>query len=201
MKGAFLAFLVVFIGSAAAKKESKPVLSKDPLTAEQIAVYRAALENYTQGEDTALHIAIVTEPFGDSMSGNRSCLGDLGVQSEKATLVHRLDPAVALSPKMVLVDPDHQNKVVDKNDPGNAIHGAVKKGEPLSDKQVEESVKQAFSTGLFTFSEIVFDKDHTHAALWYSFHCGALCGHGNTIVLKKTDGKWSVAKVCGGWIS
>jgi hypothetical protein len=198
----FLAFLFLFLTAPPAQKdEPKPVISKDPLTAEQIAIYRAVLQDYTQGEDAALNIADVTAPFSNDLTGDGSCQEGISAPDKGPLVVHRMDPAVALNPKMVLVDPNRQNKTVKKNDPGNAIHSAVADGRPVSDKEVEKSVKQAFATGLFTFSEIIFDKDHTYAAVWYSFHCGSLCGRGNTIVLKKVEGKWKISKHCGGWIS
>jgi hypothetical protein len=67
--------------------------------------------------------------------------------------------------------------------------------------KIDDSVKQAFQTGLFTLSEIVFDKDHRRAVVTYSFVCGTLCGNGDTLLLKKVGQHWRVAKRCGGWIS
>ena len=71
----------------------------------------------------------------------------------------------------------------------------------MSDSDLDKSVNTAFSTGLFTFSEIVFNKKHTRAILEYSFVCGRLCGHGNIVTLKKVRNHWKVGKVCGGWVS
>ena len=71
--------------------------------------------------------------------------------------------------KVHLVDPGKH----EISDPGNAI------GEGQS---VDDAVEAGFKAGLFTFSEVVFDTAHTHAALNYTFHCGSLCGHGGTVV-------------------
>ena len=184
--------------------EPKPVLSKDSLSAEQIAVYRAALADYMQEEDKALNLADRTEPFGfNDFQDDKSCLKSANIQIDinKANFIQRLDPAVALSPKMILVDPDQQNETVKKNDAGNLIQRSIEDQHPVTDRELGESVKQAFATGLFTFSEIAFNKLHSRAALKYSFVCGGLCGHGNTLLLKKVDGKWKVSKKCGGWIA
>jgi hypothetical protein len=68
--------------------------------------------------------------------------------------------------------------------------------EKITEKQLDSSLREAFATGLFTFSEIAFDKRHQRAVLAYSFVCGGLCGHGNTIVLKKVGAKWKRVKTC-----
>lgn len=78
---------------------------------------------------------------------------------------------------------------------------AIDEHEKVTDEQLDQSVKQAFRTGLFTLSEIAFDKEHRRAVVSYSFVCGMLCGHGNTMVLKKLGQNWKIAKRCGGWVS
>lgn len=74
-------------------------------------------------------------------------------------------------------------------------------GKGSQKKQIRDSVNQAFRTGLFTLSEIAFDKRHQYAVLAYSFDCGMLCGHGDTIILKKVGEKWKQVKTCRIWIS
>jgi hypothetical protein len=202
----FLPFLLVlFLSIALAQdEESKPVISKEPLTADQVAVYRAVLADYNKGENSGLNLANKTEPFRlNDFHDDKSCLKSVNIQLDatRASVVHRLSTAIALGPKMVFVDPDKQNETVKKNDPGNLIRSAIEDNQTLSDNELEQSVNQAFVTGLFTFSEIAFNRQHTRAALWYSFYCGGLCGHGNTVVLKKVNGKWKMSKRCGGWIS
>lgn len=80
-----------------------------------------------------------------------------------------------------------------QNDPGTAI----RQGE-----SVDEAVKNGFAHGLFTFSEIRFNKDHTIAVVSFSFVCGGLCGNGNTFVMaKRKTGEWKRVHTCGGWVS
>ena len=66
-KPIFIARLLVvmcLVGSVIAQdEEPQPQISKDPLTAEQIAVYQAVLKNYLKGDNqTVLNLANRTEP-------------------------------------------------------------------------------------------------------------------------------------------
>ena len=83
----------------------------------------------------------------------------------------------------------------------NLVKKAIDDHQKVTTEQIDDSVKQAFQTGLFTLSEIVFDKEHRRAVVTYSFVCGTLCGNGDTLLLKKVGQHWRVAKRCGGWIS
>jgi hypothetical protein len=103
--------------------------------------------------------------------------------------------------KILLVDPDRQQETIKKNDPQNLMMKAIDDGQKITDEQLDQSIKSAFHSGLFTLSEIVFDKEHRQSAVSYSFVCGGLCGNGNTLVLKKVGHIWKVAKRCGGWVS
>jgi hypothetical protein len=66
---------------------------------------------------------------------------------------------------------------------------------------VYEAVRDAFATGLLSVSEVAFDKDHLHAVMTFSFVCGRMCGHRETIVFEKKDGEWKRSKQCRSWIS
>jgi hypothetical protein len=187
----------------AQSEKPKPVLSKEPMTSEQIEIYRAALKNYTHGEDASLNLANVTRPFpveGPFASG-KDCLRDIELpKSSENQVIHHLYPSVPLTSKMVLVDPGKQGKKVRENDPGEAIKDSHK---PLTDADIAKAVATGFNNGLFTLSEILFNKNHTRAAVQYWFVCGGLCGHGGTVILKMRDGKWVVdgSQYCGSWIS
>jgi hypothetical protein len=103
--------------------------------------------------------------------------------------VHKLPAELSKAGKINLVDPKkHKLK-----DPGAAIHNGT---------SVDQAVTAGFASGLFTFSEIVFDSDHKLAAFRYSFVCGILCGNGGTVIYELKDGKWSPTKRrCSSWIS
>ncbi len=178
----------------------KPKVSDESLTTEQIAVYRAVLRDYLKGSDGALNVANMTEPVeqSDKACFKRMELGDIKLPGP---VIHRLEPSLVSNPKIVLVDPERQQGAIKENDPQNLIKKAIDDHEKVTDEQLDESVKQAFQTGLFTLSEIVFDKEHRRAVVAYSFVCGMLCGNGNTLVLKKVGQHWRVTKRCGGWVS
>lgn len=69
-------------------------------------------------------------------------------------------------------------------------------------KSAKEAVSDAFDTGLFSISEIAFDKEHRHAAVKYGLYCGFLCGHGKTLIFEKVGANWRKRDSnCGGWTS
>jgi hypothetical protein len=194
---------VLSLTAAAQTDSSKPKVSSDPLPAEQIAVYRAVLEDYTKGAGGNLNLANKTELLERPGSDDACVKGlDLEAPQSSAWVVHQFATTEALGPKVVVVDPDQQDKQVKDNDPQKLIKSAIDDHEKVTDKQLDDSIKRAFETGLFTLSEVVFDKQHRHAVVAYSFVCGGLCGHGNTVVLKKVGQKWKVVNRCGGgWVS
>jgi hypothetical protein len=106
---------------------------------------------------------------------------------------HTLTPNILPGENVRLVDPNKQSKTVYHNDPSNTIG----KG-----KSVEDAVRDAFATGLFSMSEIAFDKESHYALVSFSFRCGSLCGSGATLVFEKVGAEWKKTdRNCGGWIS
>jgi len=159
--------------SAKPEHSSKAILSNDALSAEQIAVYRAVLTDYLKGSDGALNLANMSELLDRS---DRACFK--GVESGDASLpapvIHRLEPSILVNTKIVLVDRGRQRETVRDNDPQNLLEKAIDDHEKVTNEQLDQSVKQAFQTGLFTLSEIAFDKEHRRAVVGYSFVCGML---------------------------
>jgi len=198
--------LVIILTAFSQDDSRKPEVSKTPLSPEQIFVYRAVLADYVKNDPApSLNIAKRTEPFGSGGfldDNDDKCIAHFKRQRPtKLLTVHQLSGKVPLSPKMILVDPDRQSALVKQNDPQQLIHRVIDGHDALSDKELGESVTRAFATGLFTFSEVVFDKRHKYALVQYSFWCGSLCGSGELLVLKNRNGKWFVNKRCGGWVS
>jgi len=177
---------------------SKPVKSSTPLSADEIAIYTAVLRIYSGDKDANLNVSAKTYPLDPSAPttgfDRPECLN--GVRLDNLPTVshsyHDLPPEVLPSKAMRIVDPKTQARIVHSNDPGNTI----RKGKPVKD-----AVEAAFTTGLFSMSEIAFDKEHRFAAVRYSFWCGSLCGHGSTLVFEKVNGEWRNTRKCGGWIS
>jgi len=179
---------------AAAQDSAPPKLSATPLSADQIAVYRAFLTNYTAGSKRTLNVANITETFEpdtDSMlsSGNRrdSCLSQFPAKVH-ATEVHLLPDSVTTT-QVRLVDPT-KHKLAD---PGDAIQ---------TPSDVDSAVDAGLAAGLMTLSEVVFDTQHHRAAFSYSFVCGRLCGTGGIVIYNLQNGRWTrSSRRCGGWVS
>jgi len=107
-------------------------------------------------------------------------------------MIHKLEPPLVSNTKIVLVDPERQETAIKKNDLQNFMKKAHDGHEKVTREQSDESLKQAFQSGLFTLSEIVFDKEHQRAAVAYRFVCGTFCGNDNTVVLNKKGHDWKV---------
>jgi hypothetical protein len=192
--------VVISLGAVAQENAPKPSVSDAPLTGEQTAVYRAVLGVYLKGSDRVLNLANVTEPLEGA---DTACVRgiDTSVAKGSAFIVHRFALSFVADTKIMLVDPDSQEVRIKENDPQNLISKAIDDHQKITDEQLDTSIKSAFDTGLFTLSEIAFDRDHRRAVVSYSFVCGGLCGNGNTLVLKKVGHIWKVTKRCGGWVS
>jgi len=178
---------------------TKPIVSKESLTGEEVSIYRTVLTDYLKGSDGTLNVSALTEPLDQS----DDCVKQMRLDNltAPAVAVHRLEQPLVSGTKITLVDPMRQRSAVKENDPQNLMKKAIDEHERVTDEQLDQSVKQAFRTGLFTLSEIAFDKEHRRAVVSYGFVCGMLCGHGNTLVLKKIGQNWKIAKRCGGWVS
>lgn len=202
MRQVLVTMIFVAVSFCAVSQEDtpKPKVSDESLTTEQIAVYRAVLKDCLKGSDGVLNLADTTEPLGQS---DRECLkgNEREGTRDPAPVIHRLVPSLVVNTKIVLVDSERQQRAVKENDPQNLIKKGIDDHEKITEEQLDQSVKQAFRSGLFTLSEIVFDKDHRRAVVAYSFVCGMLCGRGNTLVLKKIGKHWRVTERCSGWIS
>jgi hypothetical protein len=190
----YAAILFAAVALAAAQ-EAKPKVSEKPLTAEQIAIYRPILSQWMREGWNSVNLAVQTVPLdATGPSGDSECAKGLDLEPALAE-VHRFraaDLAKLGSGNIALVDPDRQRDEVRENDPERTVG----KG-----KSIEEAVNNGFAHGLFTLSEIRFDKEHKLAIVSYGFFCGSLCGNGGTMVLEKTGAGWSRKKSCHDWIS
>ena len=169
-----LGICVLTVGTGAQTNTPTPKISSEPLTAEQIEIYRAVVNDYIkETRNAALNVSNKTSPL--DLTGplfEKGCMQgiDLEKTANSVRVIHSLSSSAALSPKAVIVDP-------------------------------RRHVKQAYSNGLFSLSEIIFDKQHLHAFVSYSFACGVRCGNGRILILEKVGDTWKVSKTCGGWVS
>ena len=163
--------VVISLGAVAQENGPKPKVSDAPLTTEQIAVYRAVLGVYLKGSDRVLNLANVTDSLDVA---DTACVRGLDAQVTKgsASIVHRIAPSFVADTKIVLVDSDRQQATIKDNDPQNLMRKAIDDHQKITDEQLDRSIKSAFDTGLFTLSEIAFDREHRRAVVSYSFVCG-----------------------------
>ena len=172
----------------------KPVRNTNPFSADEVAIYRGILEHWKANSRGLLNVSNRTFPIDRDIS-DCGCLKGIEPQTiVSAAHSFRILTADVLAGKNIrLVDADMQTVIVHSNDPNSSIREG---------KSVETAVRVAFSTGLFSVSEIAFDKDQRRALVSYSFVCGSLCGSGGVWMFEKVDGGWKKSEhVCGGWIS
>jgi hypothetical protein len=185
---------------ATQKAEAPAPSSKEPLTAEQIAIYRAVLIDYFKDSRQWLNLSNKTAPLrlsGPSATGGCDPGFDLETIPSPTSPPHAVDPRVARGLKVTLVDAAGQLAKIRKSDP----HNPASDGGDAGGQQLDDSERRAYQNGLFTLSEIAYDKQHHRVVVSYSFVCGELCGHGETLVLEKEGGKWKVSRMCGEWVS
>jgi hypothetical protein len=195
----FSAFCLAFLVCAAAvrgQNDAKPVVSTDPLTSEQLAVYGAVVSAWTDKDTTPGNLAnrtsllVIARPSDDAV-----CAKGLDLEPQSPNLIHQIqsgDLVLLGVPKYKLVDPERDAQEVRDNDPEKSM----RRGD-----SVDHAVRNGFAHGLLTLSEIRFDKTHTHAIVAFSFVCGSLCGHGMTLILEKTDSGWRKSGACDIWMS
>lgn len=189
--------------SSISRAQEEPTLSKNPLTTDEVAVFRAVLKDYLKGSREVMLLADTTVPLEQSPTFVRTCAAEIAAPLDRdaRATIHHIDPSVVTGLNVKLVDAAAQNKEVERNDPQRMIHDAIDDGKKVTNKQLDDSLKKAFESALFTLSEIVFDPKHTRAVVAYSFYCGSLCGNGNTLALRRVGKIWKVSKHCGGWVS
>lgn len=187
-----LSFLSVGMHGPAQSNEPKPSVSPDPLTAEQLAVYKTILHGWMDDDKSNVNLASQTDVFPASSS---DCLKGMEMETEHAGVIHRFRPADLAqlgSNHIRLVEAEAQDKEVSDNDPGKAIRNGA---------SVDDAVARGFAHGKVWLSEIRFDKTHTHAVVFYGFVCGGLCGNGGTVILEKTAKGWKRRSQCSEWMS
>ena len=169
---------------------------KKLLSDEQLSVYRDFLKVWRPAMVETLNISTQTESLEHtSADGEILCMNGFDAETMTENVLHRFtaaDSSKLASVGINLVDRDAQLKEVETFDPMNG----VQKGE-----SVETAVRNGYNHGLFSFSEIQFDKTHERAVLTYSFYCGQQCGSGGTVVLSHSTGMWLVVSQCQQWMA
>jgi len=177
--------------------DKRPLRDRGVLSSDEIAIYRAVLRQWVAGGASSLNLSLQTYPLGVlSDAGQIDCQCLKGIEAESLMAgshsIHSLTRAVLPRRNMKLVDENQQAASIVENDPGNTI----------GTKSVDKAVSDVFDNGIFSVSEIAFDKEHRRALVSYGFHCGLLCGSGRTLVFEKIGDEWRrTSRECGGWIS
>ena len=170
----------------------QPVKSMAPLGADEVAIYTAVLHQWNSNARTSLNLADRTFPLDAT---NCECLKGMEIQSlvSASHSFHSLTRDVFPERSIRLINANEQVTTIQNNDPSNWIGRG---------KSVENAVNDAFTNGLFSMSEIAFDRDHRRALVSYSFVCGSLCGNCGTWLFEKVERVWRrTDRVCGGWVS
>lgn len=174
--------------------DKKPTRNRNPFSADEVAIYRGILELWNSNSPSLLNVSNRTFPIYRDLP-ECACLKGIELQSiaNAAHSFHILTRDVLAGKNIRIVDADKQAVTVQSNDPTKSIREG---------KSVEAAVNGAFSTGLFSMSEIAFDKEQRRALVSYIFVCGSLCGSGGVWMFEEVDGVWKKSeRVCGGWIS
>ena len=198
--------VVLSLSLAAHAQDDAPKLkvSGESLTAEQTAVYRAVLQDIQKDSKDTLNLANTTESIRQSAAlFNGACpkTPQPQVARDSSSVVHRLNSALALNLKIVLVDPAAQEEKIKNGDPAILMKRVIDDRQDVPQSRIDDATERAVKNGLLMLSEIIFNKKHNRALVSYSFVCGELCGYGNVLVLTKVGEKWKIYKTCEGWVS
>ena len=132
---------------------SQPSVSKDPLADEQVAVYRAVLQDYLKDSKDSLNLADKTEVIEGawtSFDGTCPKNHDREVTQSSGPMVHRFSPETVLDKRVVIVDASEQQKKIDRSDPQNLVKRAIDDHVSVSDTELNDAIKQAFKNAVFT---------------------------------------------------
>ena len=136
----------------AGSSDEKPVRNTNPFSADDVGIYRGLLERWNENSRSPLNVSNRTFPIDRDLS-DCGCLKGIGLESMENAghSFHILTRDVLRGNNIRLVEADKQAVIVQSNDPSKSINEG---------KSVETAADGAFSTGLFSMSEIAFDKEH-----------------------------------------
>jgi hypothetical protein len=139
--------LVIAVGSVSrGTAKEKPSKALAPVSADEISIYKAVLQQFSSKEAVILHISATSYPLQpDSPVTGLSdfdCLKGIKLENlvEATHSYHDLPPDVLVRKGMTLVDPNRQSKIVHSNDPSNAIRERQNRGQRSSGCVRERSI-------------------------------------------------------------
>jgi hypothetical protein len=185
VRGAIPAFFFVVMLVSGCRTQDKPVLSRSPLSEEQLSVYRGFLDKFSSLNFK--NLSSVTIPFNfKGFPDTRPCLEGIELEnvSESLRTAHTFGSEITKGRDLRLVNPIEQEKLLQQQ-----VAPASSQKEKSSD-----GVQKANSDANFlTLSEIIFDKKHQFTVLKYLVVCGVHGLYGATLVMETVDGKWTAS--------
>jgi hypothetical protein len=184
---------LIVLGSPVLNSAQSPQVQtlSSPFTSEQTAVYHAFFTDYYRGSThrpEAVDVSEFTEILQPDEGDYSGCMEGFP-QAPSPEVIHHLTEDFARQNHLHVVDP----KLHKVQDPEDGMRDGL---------SVESAVESGFRSGLLTISEVIFDANRNRAAFHYSFYCGRLCGHSETVVYEKRHGVWKPSKrSCGYGIS
>jgi hypothetical protein len=167
--------------------------TKDGRIRDASEIYRSFLAQWMGSDGAPMNVAnSAVAPTQQDIAQYNECAGHGTAKNIRwitGTTDVDLNSALSTLPRVKLVDPKHWQPM----DPGRLI---------ASGQSVGAAVSVGIDNGLMTLSAISFNEAHDTAMLSFSFVCGALCGHGGTVMFKKTFKGWVQSKQpCSSWMS
>lgn len=142
------------------------------------------LENVTVVNDTfsrRMDQRSIEKLFG--LPSIRDAIDDFVTKNRKSSV---LTDQLKLKASIVLIN---------KSDVERMFHDSIEGGWDLF------HAKYPNATSINTLSRVGFSKDKTLALVYYTYSCGALCGQGQYVLLRKHEGQWKIEKESMTWIS
>ena len=188
--GIGLACLSVAAGAAAITDRHLVPGPRDPR--DEQAVYEAVLAKWLRGGQGLQLVDVeLSAPPSPSDRDIAACVKGLDFpKDDRAKVGRRSLAGIQFKTAHVQLIEGSQWKPVD---PGRSM---------AAGKPVEAAVEEGVSHSLIALSQITFGRDGKDALVRFSMRCGMLCGTGSTLHLHKSEGRWMIARPCGGeWIS
>src|SRR5690242_16575904 len=148
--------LCATLSAAQTSDKSHLNISPEALTAEQVSIYRLVLTDLLKEYKDGFNLANRTDARNLGPSSSQSCGHGITHPPGEgpAAIIHRLDSSLVQSFQITLVDPEAQQQVIEDGDPQKVVLKAIEEGKKVSDKEVEDAVKSAFTHGMLWLSEV-----------------------------------------------
>jgi hypothetical protein len=161
--------------------------SDDPLTTDQVAVYRAFLATYSGSEKGPVKVADLAMPFDVSSPMFDACFKDFGESTHRALSTPALSEEVTKDLNVQLIHVGRKSQGIPKPSPDSGETMAIPPS-LYEDRSLDD--------GSLILSDIIFSSDRRYAVFEVSrieicMRCGSMS---NYLIFENDDGKWRPAK-------